>query len=151
MKYKNRFIFRNDIFFSYRIARKVWYSYRYFKKRGIATPQYEFFFGNMRKLMNDVRKRLILSKRIDSLLLISVYSFSNIRIVYATGLISMAKHMGNSLNHLLLKVAEKRDPRKKYSHILYAEVILRVIYQLLLHLTWTSSIGVHQTSVQFLG
>ena len=32
---------------------KIWYSYRFFKVRGIPTPNYEFFYGNFRELRKD--------------------------------------------------------------------------------------------------
>ncbi len=32
---------------------KLWYSYRFFKKRGLKTPPYEFFFGNFREIRKD--------------------------------------------------------------------------------------------------
>ncbi|CAF0718008.1 unnamed protein product [Brachionus calyciflorus] len=32
---------------------KLWYSYRFFKKRGIKNPDYEFFYGNFRELSKD--------------------------------------------------------------------------------------------------
>ena len=33
---------------------KIWYAYRFFKKRGIPSPEYEFLFGNFRKLRKEV-------------------------------------------------------------------------------------------------
>ena len=36
------------------LIRKIWNSYRFFKKRGIATPEYEFFYGNFRQLNKDL-------------------------------------------------------------------------------------------------
>ncbi|CAF0750430.1 unnamed protein product [Brachionus calyciflorus] len=32
---------------------KIWYSYRFFKKRGIKNPDFEFFYGNFRELSKD--------------------------------------------------------------------------------------------------
>ena len=32
--------------------RKIWRSYRFFEKRGIKTPPYKFFYGNL----NEIRK-----------------------------------------------------------------------------------------------
>ena len=29
---------------------KIWYSYKFFEKRGVPTPPYEFFFGNFREI-----------------------------------------------------------------------------------------------------
>jgi hypothetical protein len=37
---------------------KVWYSYNFFKNRGLPNPPYEFFFGNFR----EIRKEKKLSK-----------------------------------------------------------------------------------------
>jgi hypothetical protein len=33
---------------------KIWYSYRLFKKIGLQTPNYKFFFGNFPELLEKV-------------------------------------------------------------------------------------------------
>nr|UOU03263.1 cytochrome P450 3045C8 [Brachionus rubens] len=32
---------------------KIWYSYRFFKRRGLKTPNYEFFYGNIRPILRN--------------------------------------------------------------------------------------------------
>nr|QEV83809.1 cytochrome P450 [Brachionus rotundiformis] len=32
---------------------KIWYSYRFFKKRGLKSPEHEFFYGNFRQLIKN--------------------------------------------------------------------------------------------------
>ena len=39
---------------------KIWNDYRFFKRRGIKTPKYEFFFGNFREL---IRNKVMLTNR----------------------------------------------------------------------------------------
>jgi hypothetical protein len=32
----------------------MWYSYRFFQKRGIKTPKYRFFYGNYKQIEEEV-------------------------------------------------------------------------------------------------
>nr|QEV83808.1 cytochrome P450 [Brachionus rotundiformis] len=41
---------------------KIWYSYRFFKKRGLKSPDHEFFYGNFRQIHKDKNYSEVIKK-----------------------------------------------------------------------------------------
>lgn len=49
------------------LNRKIWYSYRFFKIRGLKSPKHEFFYGNFRQIIKNKNYSEVLKKWTEEL------------------------------------------------------------------------------------